>query len=72
MDLVVHDDSGRDQSLSQASLTQPTDVALVSFAALLPRRRVVKLLEWLTLFHTIKKAPVSPTPRVKLRSAGKG
>ena len=54
MDLVMHDDSGRDQSLSQAPLTQPAHVALVSFAALLPRRRVVELLKWLTLFHTIK------------------
>lgn len=54
MNLVMHDDSGRDQSLSQASLTQSADIAFVSFTALLPCRRVVELLEWLTLFHALK------------------
>ena len=54
MNFVMHNDSGRDQSLSQASLTQSAGVAFITFTALLPRRRVVELLKWLTLFHTIK------------------
>lgn len=60
----MHDHARSVQPLSQAYLTQSTHTADISVAALLPGLGLVE--GFRPRFHRIKKAPVSPTPRVSM------